>query len=203
METMPFPKVLSDILHMFANEAGGNRKAFNKMVKDTFTHLGSGAFRMCYDTGMGYVVKIRRAKPSSHNPFPMNFINEANQAERDGFVNVSSEWKNLGHFVLEPYYISLPNGHDIIIMKKVEYIVGDNGENEDWMKENPLLFNMMQMLQDTFRDAHLNNLGVLDGRVYLIDVNFSNIFSMADMDREDTDSAAGDMLKRQSSAIAA
>ena len=141
-----------------------SRRSFNKAVHKNFKQIGSGACRLVYDAGNS-VIKIRRFKKICPiTIFDMKKINNSNLDEYTMYLNICINAPKLSPWLLKPEYFILPNNHDVVIMKKVETPIKllDNHIN-----------NQIIMLQDIFEDAHDDNLGILQNRVYVIDLNHS------------------------------
>lgn len=192
------PSTVRDHLVACAIKAGKDRKTFNALVGDTYRKIGQGAFRLVYDTGE-FVIKLRRYKPQSSNDFPMRQINSSNADEMRGYKSIVRGWKWTGQFVLKPTLIRLPNGHNVIVMPKVDTIVrtleDDGCDNDAWKDDAPeTLVDQVTFIEETFRDAHTANIGILGRRAYLIDINFAGLFYGAVEDPKATEAWAKRLL---------
>ena len=148
-----------------------SRKTFNQSVAKEFgTKLGSGAFRVVYAAG-DTVIKLRRHSPRNDGRFDMDRINPSNQEESDAYS--SFEDAIMAHFILKPTYVALPNGHDAILMDKVDFVWGelDWDEQMEYAKKNPKIHDQIQIINEVFQDGHDHNVGVKGDRAYLIDFN--------------------------------
>lgn len=158
--------------------ANKSRANFNKAVAAAFpTKLGAGAFRKVYAAG-DTVIKLRRAIPLRSNAFPMYKIDAANRDEGEAYAKFANKHKMFAHLVLKPTYVSLPNGHDVVLMDKVDFVwrevSGWTGMcQSDYARQNPEIHNQIQVIQETFQDGHDGNIGIKGNRAYIIDFNFS------------------------------
>jgi hypothetical protein len=150
-----------------------SRVGFNKSIASHYKKIGSGAFRIVFDAGT-YVIKVRRSVPCSSNPFPIAMIHAANKDERDGYEKVKIASRTFAKFVCEPHYFSLPNGHDVIIMEKVEVVYGQlDRKSRKKYDADDIINDQMTLISEIFVDGHWNNIGIRGNRAYLIDVNMS------------------------------
>jgi len=167
-------------------EAHPKRADFNKAVKVAFPFvLGSGAFRRVHDTDEGFVIKLRHDKPKRDNAFPMREIDSSNKDELAGYNKIKRRSALLAHFVLKPTYFALPNGHDVVLMEKMDNTWDSIGyaARRNVEKNNHALHNQVQVIEKTFNDGHWKNIGIKGNRAFLLDVNFSNIWSWDDEDK--------------------
>ena len=172
-------------------KANPTRGAFNRAVADKFIKIGSGAFRMVFDAG-DVVIKVRRAVPCRENEFPMEKIDKSNRDEAKAYASLVKCQPTLATFVLKPTLVKLPNGHDAIIMEKVDDVWGnmDQSEVED---NNHFLHNQIQVIQMAFQDGHECNVGVKGNRAFLIDLNFYDRWNLDDEERAFIRSVAKDV----------
>jgi translation elongation factor EF-G len=151
-------------------KANPTRGAFNRAVADKFIKIGAGCFRMVFDAG-DVVIKVRRATPIRENPFPMEKIDKSNRDEAKAYASLIKCQPTLATFVLPSTLVKLPNGHDAIIMEKVD-AVWENMDQDDVTSNNHFLHNQIQVIQMAFQDGHDANVGVKGNRAFLIDLNF-------------------------------
>lgn len=175
---------LGSLRHTLTKLAKDNpdRKDFNAAVKRAFpVCLGEGAFRKVYEAG-NLVVKVRRHEPRRNNPHPMRRIDSANSDEMEGYNDFCKSQRVLSRLVLPPTYFFLPNGHDAIVMEKMDNTwdgVGHRGRM-DIEKNNQVLHNQIQVIQEIFSDGHPGNIGFKGNRAYLIDFNFTDTWGIDD-----------------------
>lgn len=190
------PATLKTTVRNIAKLAGENRETFNHMIMGEFGKcIGSGAFRMVF-ASKDWVIKVRRHEMREDASFSMQEIEPSNREEIAGFRKLTRNWKVLSQFVMTPFYMKLANGHDVILMRKVDYVIGQRAYSTKWCNKNPLLEQMVSLLTECFRDAHEENLGVLNGRVYMIDVNRPNLYRNATSDKKGTETQAAKLLTR-------
>ncbi len=161
-------------------EAHPKRADFNKAVKVEFPFvLGSGAFRRVHDTDEGFVIKLRHDKPKRDNPFPMKEIDASNKEELAGYNKIKRKSALLAQFVLKPTYFALPNGHDVVLMEKMDNTWDSLGwrGRKDVEKNNPNLHNQIQIIEQHFSDGHWKNCAVKGSRAYLIDLNIISVWN--------------------------
>lgn len=174
----------TDVLSILNKLAKNNRKRvdFNRAVRKAFPKcLGHGAFRSVYAAG-DMVVKLRRSR-TNDSGFSMSDIHPANKEEADNYEDMVRNNPMFARFVLRPTYYTLSNGHDAVLMRRVEKVWGslpryirDRHEEED-----TLLGRQYRIISNCFRDAHLGNIGVIGKRLYLIDLNMGfNVDMMMD-----------------------
>lgn len=157
------------------------RRDFNKAVKAAFpVCLGEGAFRKVYEAG-DTVIKLRRHEPRRGNAFPMSQIDSSNADEANGYTKFKKKNAVFAHFVLEPTYVSLPNGHDAVLMKKADFVWGTTPHQIRSEIENKRhdVHNQIQIICEVFQDAHDNNIGVIGNRAFLVDFNFDKLWNSA------------------------
>jgi hypothetical protein len=173
------PSTVRNHLVACAIKAGKDRKLFNELVGDTYRMVGEGSFRCVYDTGE-FVIKLRRHEPWSENGFPMKRINSSNRDEAAGYKQLCRENPLFAPMVLKPTRIKLPNGHDVVYMSKVDLVWGDveSDEQKDLKTAYPKLANLLQAIVITFMDAHDFNIGIKDGKPYLIDFNMTKLWNL-------------------------
>jgi hypothetical protein len=192
------PSNLRSTLENLAVEAGTNRNIFNKLVGSNYRKIGQGAFRIVMDAG-DYVIKLRRHKPCADNEFPMRQIDTSNHDEVRGYKEIAKQWEFVTQFVLKPTLIRLPNKHNAVIMPKVDAVVRtleeDGSDNDEWQDDAPVnLVDQVTFIQETFRDGHTANIGILGKRAYLIDINFAGLFYGAASEPKDTEAWAKRLL---------
>jgi hypothetical protein len=192
------PSNIRSTLEALAVEAGSDRRIFNKFVGNKYRQIGQGAFRIVFDAG-DYVIKLRRHKPWRENEFPMRQINSSNSDEMKGYKSIARDWKFVAQFVLKPTLIRLPNKHNVVIMPKVDAIVRtleeDGIDNDEWKDDAPVnLVDQVTFIQETFRDGHTANIGILGRRAYLIDINFAGLFYGSAAEPQDTEAWAKRLL---------
>jgi len=193
------PSNIRSTLEALAVEAGSDRRLFNKFVGNKYRQIGQGAFRIVFDAG-DYVIKLRRHKPWRENEFPMSQINSSNSDEMKGYKSITRDWKFVSQFVLKPTMLRLSNGHNAIIMPKVDAVVrtledDDNYDSDGWKEDAEVnLVDQVTFIEENFRDGHTANIGILGKRAYLIDINFAGLFYGSAAEPQDTEAWAKRLL---------
>lgn len=154
-------------------EENKSRADFNRAVKAAFpVCLGAGAFRKVYDAG-DVVIKLRRHEPRRNNAFPMSQIDSSNSDEASSYLRFKKANPIFAHFILQPTLITLPNGHDAVLMEKVDFVWGSSAMLRRSVENNRHdIHNHIQVISLVFMDSHDNNVGIKGNRAYLIDFNF-------------------------------
>lgn len=149
------------------------RADFNRAVRKAFPKcLGHGAFRSVYAADKDTVIKIRRSRPNGSG-FSMRDIRVSNQEEAEYFEMLEREQPLFARFVLPPVYWTLPNGHDVVTMRRVEKVWGKLRQSvrEKHEDGDTLLGRQYRIISNVFQDAHWGNIGIIGNRAYLIDIN--------------------------------
>ena len=148
------------------------RADFNRAVRKAFPKcLGHGAFRSVFAAD-DMVIKIRRSRPNGSG-FRMSDIQTANQEEAEHYETLAMEQPLFANFVLPPIYYTLPNDHDAVVMRRVEKVWGKLRQSvrEKHEDGDTLLGRQYRIISNVFQDAHWGNIGLLNNRLYLIDLN--------------------------------
>jgi hypothetical protein len=173
------------------------RADFNREVLRAFKKIGQGAFRIVVDGG-DVVIKLRRATPWRENSFPMKEIDSSNRDEAIAYTKLLKKNPDLATFVLKPTLVKLPNGHNVILMEKVTVWGKMRYETRSKIEENDnYLHDQIQVIQSTFSDSHDNNVGIKDGRAYLIDFNYDGVWNQDESDKEFIDGVLRRMRERE------
>ena len=164
-----------DIINKLEELADLNPKTadFNRAVRKAFPKcLGHGAFRSVYAADEDTVIKIRRSRPN-RSGFSMRDIKTANVEEAEHYENLLKNNPLFARFVLPPIYYTLPNGHDAVLMRRVEKVWGKLSQRtrEKHERNNTLLGRQYRIISNCFWDSHWGNIGIIGNRAYLIDLN--------------------------------
>jgi len=153
--------------------ANPKRADFNRAVRNAFPKcLGHGAFRSVFAADENTVIKLRRSRPNSSG-FTMKDIKTANQEEAEHYENLLKNNPLFARFVLPPIYYTLPNGHDAVLMRRVEKVWGKLRQSvrERHERLDTVLGRQYRIISNCFQDSHWGNIGLLNNRLYLIDIN--------------------------------
>jgi hypothetical protein len=186
-QSKPRSKSLSEIKAILADLANKHktRRGFNKSLRRVFGFINSGQFREVYSAGR-YVVKVRRYEELE---FDMEEIDESNYKEYREYLKVARRYPNLAQFIQRPNYVKLPNGHDAVIMKRVEVFDHDNlDEDFDGGDHfNGVMLEQYKFIVNNFTDGHDGNIGWdwKNERLYMIDFNYSGFVMSAESEAKE------------------
>lgn len=164
-------------------------ETFNGATGSVFPMLDSGSYRVVFDAG-DYVIKLRKPEGT----WSKDMMHNGNCIERRNWMNLPSEMQ---FFVLEPIYMVLPNGHDAIVMRKVN-VTHTAKSGRWWLSWTPAMNMQHRFILNTFIDSHERNIGwdVTTERVWLIDYNHGANLECRDNERS---SDAKNIIKQYSS----
>lgn len=148
-----------------------SRSGFNRAVGKMFGEIGEGAFRRVHTDG-AYAIKIRLTPTEASNCVEPEELDSANEDEMVSYIQIAKHAPDVAYFVLKPTYISLPNDHDAVLMKRVD---AEPTECIDTIVDShPMMRKQYDFILDTFNDAGDTNIGwdTRSKRMWYLDLNY-------------------------------